>query len=495
MKNCVTFNFFTSHFCKRMDLGDSKDPNEWIPLCKRDKLSLIHILGIASGNLIIGMLWTVIFTLIEPFVSKLGISNTTKTLILLYGSFIGFTLGLIIGVVSDGLTLKFGRRRIFIISGTAIVVIALLLMMFCIEIGNALNKGHPETLQKASFIIGILLALTGGNVVYSPARTLCSDVTPPAQQSLMSNMCQVYSGFASIFSNIIGATKLYKYTKLDQEAFILVVSLAIALFAMTLQCIVTPEEPLKEKPKSTNPFVQIWSALKNVPRPFARVMPTFVFTYIATYQYQVAFSQFIAHDLFGGDNNDQGDPVLKEKYQDGLSWAMECNIVNNAVQLLYGFANSKVCEWIGMKWVMILGLALQSTALLLFFFLNNKYAYFAITAVLGLGNVIYMAVPYAIVSLCVPTEELGGNLGILNAIGVLGQQVSNFGIGTGLAKIGDTWTTARYKIGISSAFGYLGTIAAFWIIQPDIDEAGKYRPIQDSATSGTAGMSSISLIE
>lgn len=471
--------------------------DDWIPLHKREKLSFVHILGIASGNLIAGMLWTIIFTLLEPFVNKLGIDATTKTLILLYGSLIGFVLGPILGVYSDGLMFKYGRRRIFVILGTVLVAISLLLMMFCVEIGQKLNKEHPETYQKATFILAVAISLTAGNIVQSPARTLCSDVTPPSQQNLMSNICQVYSGFASIFSNIIGATQLYKYTSLSQEPFILVVSLAIAFVAMLVSCISTPEEPLREKPPKINPFTAIWSSFKKIPRPFKRVIPAFTFAYVATYQYQVAFSDFMGRDIFGG-NNDQtiADKSLNEQYQDGLSWAMMCNIMNNAVQLVYGFLNSKVSEKIGMKWVMIIGNGLMGVALMLFFFMDNQYSYFLVTSFLGLGNVVYMAIPYAIVSLCIPTEELGSNLGILNCFGVLGQQVSNFGIGSGLSKLGGDWNTARYKIGISCIFGYLGMIASFWVVQPTLAESGQYNAIPDiSGESGTAGMNTISIVE
>ncbi|OHS93384.1 major facilitator superfamily transporter [Tritrichomonas foetus] len=451
---------------------------DWIPLNKREKLSLLHILGIASGNLVSGMLWNIIFALLEPYVSKLQISSIVKTLLLLYGSLIGFILGPLLGVYSDGITFKWGRRRIFVIIGGVLVVFSLLIMMYCVEIGNFFRPDDPHYSRQAVFIVAVLISFTAGNIVQSPARTMCSDVTPINQQSLMANICQVYSGFSGIFANILGGLELYKYTPLEQEQFLLVVSLSIAFIAITVSCIVTKEEPLREKPPKINPFKQIWTSFRKMPRPFARVLPSFTFSYIASYQYTVIFSHFMGNDLFHGNNSIDATEQEKIDYQKGVSWSMMCNVMNNAFQLIYGFINTKVCEKVGMRAVMIVGNLLLATALLLFFFIDNKNAYLSLTIPLGLGTVIYMAIPYAIVSLCIPTEELGNNLGILNCFGVFGQQVSNWGIG----KIIDHFwkvETARKKIGISSVFGFLATIFAFWIVQPTIADTGSYAPIPD----------------
>lgn len=454
--------------------------DEWVPLNKRKSLSLIRILGIASGNLVPGLLWNVIFTLLEPFVKELGISSTVKTILLLYGSFIGFILGPVLGVASDRLMFKFGRRRIFVIIGGIVVVIALLLMMYCVEIGKKLSPRNPYPYQQATFIIAICLAFTAGNVIQSPARVLCSDVTPISQQNLMSNICQVYSGVASIFSNLLGGLEVYKYTSLEQKQFLLVVSLSIAFAAMLISTISAREEPLRNKPPKVNPFKQIWEAFKKIPKPFSRVIPAFFFANIATYQYQVAFSDFMGSEIMKGNSREGCTAEEKALYDKGVSWSMMSNVMNNAIQLFYGFVNSKVCELIGMKWVMVIGNGLMSIGLLLFFFVSNRFAYLAFTGLIGLGTVIYMAIPYAVVSIVIPTEELGNNLGILNCFCVLGQQVSNFAIGKGLSSV--YGNSPRKNIGYSSIFGLLATIASLFILQPSLADVGNYDKIQDESS-------------
>lgn len=156
-----------------------------------------------------------------------------------------------------------------------------------------------------------------------------------------------------------------------------------------------------------------------------------------------------------------------------------CNVMNNVVQLLYGFVNSKVCELFGMRIVMVIGNGLMAVGLLLFLFVKNRFAYLGFTGLIGLGNVVYMAIPYAIVSIMIPTEELGNNLGILNCFCVLGQQVSNFLIGKGFSNLYNG--SPKKNIGYSSVFGFLAMIASFWIVQPTLADAGNYDKISDTS--------------
>lgn len=171
---------------------------------------MVASLGIASGNLVPGLLYNIIFTLLEPYVKMFSISDMIKTILLLIGSIIGFLLRPLLGVFSDGLMFKYGRRRIFIVVGTFFVVISLLLMMYCYEIGELLDKKEPLKYGKILFITSIILSFTAANIVQSPARVLCSDVTPPSQQNLMSNICQACSGVSPIVSNLFGALEVYK---------------------------------------------------------------------------------------------------------------------------------------------------------------------------------------------------------------------------------------------------------------------------------------------
>ena len=239
------------------------------------------------------------------------------------------------------------------------------------------------------------------------------------------------------------------------------------------------EEPLRVKPAKINPFSQIWKAFKTMPKPFSRCLVAFTFSSTAVYQYQVAFSDFMGRNLFGGDNS---DPAKQKDYENGVSWAMLCNCVNNGFQLVYGFFNARVTDIVGMKLLMIIANLFTAIGLLLFLFVKVPEAYLGIAAPLGFGYIVVNAIPYAIVSQCISTENLGANLGVLNCFCVFGQQISNFAIGKGVGAI--FHEDSKYKIGLSSIFGFIATIGSFFIIQPDLSTIrDSYDPILDQTQS------------
>ncbi|KAK8839004.1 hypothetical protein M9Y10_032468 [Tritrichomonas musculus] len=133
-----------------------------------------------------------------------------------------------------------------------------------------------------------------------------------------------------------------------------------------------------------------------------------------------------------------------------------------------------------MKFAMVIGSFLITVSLLLLLFITNKCIYLLLAGLIGLGMVIHMAIPYAIVPIVMPTEELGNSLGLLNCFGVIGQQISNFLIGTGVGKVVNN--SSGKKIGYSAVFGFLATVASFWVIEPSIGESEKYSLIHDADT-------------
>lgn len=466
--------------------------DDWVPLNKREKLPSYLIVAIASVNLVPGLLFNIVLTLLEPYVIKLGINTMISTFILFGYSLTGFIVAPLIGVISDHFAFKYGRCRFFIILGTIFVTISLLLIMYCYELGEMIDKKNPFKYAKIIFAISITVSFISTNVIQFPAKMLCSDVTPQSQQDLMNDICQGMNGVSPLLSNFFGAFQIYKFTNLDQEKFLLVTSLVIAIAVMLISVITAKEEPLQAKKEKVNPFKQIYKASKVMPRPFILTIPSFLLANIANYQYQVTFSDFMGYEIFGGSNLNNADQKLIGKYTKGVSWSMMCNLMNNSIQLIYGFLNAKTFQFMGIKWTMFLGNLSMGVGFLMFFFVSNKFAYFAFAALIGLGNVIDGAIPSNIVSIVVPPEELGNNLGILNTFCVIGQQLSNFGIGMALDNIIEN--SSRTKIGYSSIFAFLAAVASLIIVEPTLAERGNYGKINDEDETSFKSFS-LSMIE
>lgn len=456
----------------------------WIPLNKRSKLSFGHILAIASCNVIAGNIYNIVFIYLEPFETLLDIGFIARALILLMGSLIGFTITLIIGFYSDRIMLQFGRRRIFIIVGLFFALISLLLMIYCFDIVNFFNPDYKsKTAARIIFIIGVILALASANTIQLPARVLCSDVCPHSQLNLMANACQAYNGAAPLITNVFGFIVFYYFANVRYDSFsLLLISLSIAFAASVISVISTHEEPLYIHPPKTNILKQISNSLKKMPKPFSRVIPVYFFANLAVYQFIFSFSDFVLSELL--------DDTEKNDVRNRMGFSLLCSSMNNFVQLIYGFCNYKICELIGMRWTMFIGSTLLTVTLAMFLVVTKKYAYIAFSGIIGISTVIYMAIPAAIVSMVIPSEELGINFGILNCFCVLAQQVSNFVMGVGLEKIFNI--SSGKKIGYSFVFGICAMIASFWIVEPTTSLSGNYTQIQEeSKTTDNADRSFI----
>lgn len=438
---------------------DDPEPNDWVPLHKRGKLPFGLIMAIACGNLVPGLMYNIIFALLSPTCSVLNLKPIVEQMLLLAGSLIGFLLAPLLGVLSDGLMLKFGRRRIFVIVGTFLAIVALMLLSFYDKIGETCKDAFLG--KRVIFIVSIILAFISVNTIQSPARVLSSDVTPSKQQSLMANICQFYNGIAPIISNILGG-KQVTVKGLEYTQFLLIISVSISFVAMVICCIFAREEPLKVKPRRINPFKQIYLAFKKMPKPFTRVILPFLFANMAVYQFQIKFTDFMGKDIYQMHANDYDD---KSIYQDGVSFAMLCLVVNNACQLVYSFINAKTIEFIGMRWTMLAGNIIMTGSLISFIWVKQKYVYYALAGLIGISQVIFTAIPYATVSIVIPTEELGNNLGILNCFCVIGQQVSNWGMGCFVDAITSNRRSSK-KIGYSAAFAALAAISSIWMLEP-----------------------------
>ena len=432
---------------------------DWIPLCKRDKLPFILILGIAAATLAGTLLWTVVFALFNPLADKLNLASAVRTVVLLMGSLIGFLVQPVVGVISDGTTLKWGRRRIYMVVGGIVLVVSLLIIMFCEKFSN------KQSGKQGFLIFGMILVFFAGNILQGPARTLCSDVCPPSQQVLISSIVGVYGGVGGVFTNLIGALSLYQYTSLSQEQFILVVCLCISFAAVLITVICTREEQLTEKPASANPFAVLLQALKEINAPFLKIAMAYFFVMIACYQIGIQLTPFMGSDIYGGENLPDNNAPETKQYQKGVSWAMLCNVVSCAVQFVYGFFQSKLCDLIGLKWVFFVLMVLLGVMYLLFFFIRNRYVYLVMHIPIGFAVVAYNNIPPAVVSLISPAEKLGANLALLNCFNVIGQQISNFGIGMGVAQV---WKNKPgHLVGISCIFAFISAILGLFVVVPD----------------------------
>jgi solute carrier family 45 protein 1/2/4 len=98
-----------------------------------------------------------------PYLLNLGLSKSTTSLVWIAGPLSGLIVQPIIGVVADGNTSRWGRRRPFIVAGTAIVAVSLLVLGFTREIvGTVLawvGGGDSDDMAKYPTIVLAVVAI------------------------------------------------------------------------------------------------------------------------------------------------------------------------------------------------------------------------------------------------------------------------------------------------------------------------------------------------
>lgn len=361
-----------------------------------------------------------------------------------------------------------------------LILIGFIILTYCSEIGEFLKPGS-QTTKQVIFISSYLFVIFSGNALQTPARSICSDVTPIHQQNLMANICSVFAGLGGFIVNIVGGLKLEKLLHIDQLKFILIVSAVFCTISVLVTVFVTHEEPLLVKPPKIHLFGEIFKSFKVMPRPMARVLPSLLLSTMANFQFSFEFNHFMGKDVFHGDNSASSSPEQKERYEDGITWSMLCGAVRYGSQFLYGLACTKISERIGFKWASFVGYMMITVALSMFFFVRNKFAYLAIVVGPGIGYGTAFSVPYAVaaISAALCKQDIGIYFGMLIVFTVIGEQCSNLLIGS---LLGLAWPdNPRMMIAISSVVGVMASVSSLWIVEPDIENRNEYASLASSS--------------
>jgi solute carrier family 45 protein 1/2/4 len=99
---------------------------------------------------------------------------------------------------------------------------------------------------------------------------------------------------------------------------------------------------------------------------------------------------------------------------------------------------------------------------------HNKWLLMALFAPLGISMTIFNSVPFAVVGMLVPKEQMGLYMGVLNVFAVVGQQLSTFLLGSGVAAMfneNSDWQKAAV-ISSGSIFAIAAAIGSYWIPDP-----------------------------
>lgn len=453
------------------DLDQDSNTKEWVPLCQRNRLPFIHIFGICCSLIAFQVAYSAGNSLCTPIMRKVGIPSSLISVVWLIGPVSGFVVQPLIGHFSDECHAKLGRRRPFIIVGLVGIILGFGLFYFLdIYLAMLDKKGSKNrAVTILLFIVAMLTTYISINTLQSPARALIGDVIPQSQQMFATTVCSALQGFAAFLPNLIGGLHLVKYTNgiFTDEQFLFVTSGCIVIICGTVTLICGKEEQLTHSVKSKNPFVPIFHAIKNMPTAIFRISMVYFFSWMAYYPFIIETTDFFGSDIFHGNTNPD-DSESYGRYMEGVSFGMLTIGVSSLLVLLYAPFQSLLIKTIGMKWTYASSQLIEAICLFCVFFVTNKYALLAIFLPLGISLSIFNSIPFAVVSLNVSIETMGIYMGVLNCFLVVGQQLTNFILTSGVGTISNKFFDCKKApiIGCAGFFALIAAILCKFIIVP-----------------------------
>lgn len=144
--------------------------------------SVLSVLLLNCSMAGIQFTFAIMSTVLTPYNDFLNMSESEKTAIAVIGPICGFIIQPIFGSWSDNCHFKFGRRRIFMLSGVLFIVASLAFIGYG-------YIDHNQPVAEALAITGMILMNVSINVVLCPARAIVSDLVSGDAQ----NKGQIYA--------------------------------------------------------------------------------------------------------------------------------------------------------------------------------------------------------------------------------------------------------------------------------------------------------------
>jgi maltose/moltooligosaccharide transporter len=394
-------------------------------MIKKIKLNFWQILNMNVGFFGIQYSFGLQQSAINPIYDFLGASPDEIPLLNLAGPVTGLLVQPIIGALSDKTWHpKFGRRKPYFLLGAILCSLALIAFPF------------SSSLWMAAGLLWILDA--GNNMAMEPYRAFVADKLIEEQQPLGFQMQSFFTGFGQTLANLslfifpilivgkTGSLPTWVYASFFLGA---VCSIGSILWSMKTTSEIPPTEEELNLMKSKKggvlePIIEIFSAIKDMPKVMWQLALVYVFQWYALFCYWQNSSKSIALSVWNA--TPKSNP---EAYEKAVSWTGLVNGWYNIVTFLIAFALVGFAKKYSAKNVHFICLLLAAIGFLVFPHIENKnLLFFAITG-FGIGWASMMGIPYLMIVADIPKKRYGVYMGIINMMIVIPMIFQNLTFG------------------------------------------------------------------
>ena len=362
---------------------------------------------------------------VNPIYDFLGANPDQIPFLNLAGPITGLLVQPLIGAMSDKTwSPRWGRRKPYFLVGALICSVSLLLFPF------------SSSLWMAAGLLWILDA--GNNTAMEPYRAFVADKLDASQQPLGFQSQSFFTGFGQTLANvslflfpmvIIGKTGAIPNWVFASFFLGSICSIGSIWWSMHTTPEIPPSEAeiqqlRSEKMSIIAPLVEIFTAIKEMPKVMWQLSLVYLFQWYALFCYWQNSSKSIALSVWNA--TPQGNPELYEK---AVSWTGLVNGWYNVVTFLAAFALAAFASKYSPKMVHFVCLTLAGIGLIIFPFVENQYLLFPVITGFGIGWASMMGIPYLLVVHHIPKERYGVYMGIINMMIVIPMIIQNLTFG------------------------------------------------------------------
>jgi maltose/moltooligosaccharide transporter len=347
---------------------------------------------------------------VNPIYDFLGAHPEDIPLLNMAGPVTGLLVQPVIGALSDKTWHpRFGRRKPYFFIGAMLCSLCLFFYPF------------SSSLWMAAGLLWILDV--GNNTAMEPYRAFIADKLDDTQQPTGFQAQSFFTGFGQTLANfslflfpiiIIGKTGSIPNWVFGSFFLGAVCSIATVWWSMRTTREIPPTEVelahlRASKGGLLEPFKEILSAIKDMPKVMWQLALVYLFQWYALFCYWQNSSKSIAGSVWKTTVY-QNNPV----YEEAVGWAGLVNGWYNIVTFLSAFALVWFVKKYSARMVHFCCLILAVVGFITLSFMENKYLLFPAITGFGVGWASMMGVPYLLVVSSIPKERYGVYMGIIN---------------------------------------------------------------------------------
>jgi MFS family permease len=369
--------------------------------------------------------WQALLAIVIPsmVVKFLGDANKDVNLamVVIWGTLVAVVVNPLIGALSDYATFRMGRRRPFLLFGTALNVVVLVLFAFS-------SYWFSSTALLLFFILLFLLLQFTNNLANSPWSAIIADNVPTHQRGLTAGFFGLFTLLGTILGSVVAGIIVNKHDPLplyQNEIVKIFLLIAIVQIVLVLYTALTVKEtPL---PPERHVRLQVGAFLR---RLFFKpsTYPDLSWVLLARLLVMMGiwgifyFLQYYFDDVLGGPG------VKTIIFNNSFSGEGFSGTLFLPVLLIAALPTSIIAGWIsdhrGRKIMVYISGIMMTLVCLLFIAWQTQYGALVSGLFFGIGYGAYTSVDWALAADALPpTDQAGKFLGIWSAMGILPQVI------------------------------------------------------------------------